>query len=48
VRAKIAATPETSDFTSVQDRIVDTKTAEELSTPKRKAPSSGLSATFSL
>jgi hypothetical protein len=33
VRAKLAATPEASDFTSVQDRIVDTQTAAEVSTP---------------
>ena len=33
VRAKIAATPESSDFTSVQDRIVDLKAANEVSTP---------------
>ena len=33
VRAKIATTPETSDFTSAQDRIIDAKTADEVSTP---------------
>ena len=33
VRAKLAATPETSDFTSAQDRIIDAKTADEVSTP---------------
>ncbi len=33
VRATIAATPESSDFTSVQDRIVDLKAAEEVSMP---------------
>ena len=33
VRANIAKTPETSDFTSAQDRIVDAKTADEVSTP---------------
>ncbi len=33
VRATIAATPESSDFTSVQDRIVDLNAAEEVSTP---------------
>ena len=33
VRAKIAATPESSDFTSAQDRIADLKRAEEVSTP---------------
>ena len=33
MRAKIAATPESSDFTSVQDRIVDLKAANEVSTP---------------
>ena len=32
VRAKIAATPESSDFTSAQDRIVDLKSADEVST----------------
>ena len=34
VRANIATTPESSDFTSAQDRIVDLKTAEEVSTPE--------------
>jgi REP element-mobilizing transposase RayT len=33
VRANIATSPESSDFTSAQDRIVDLKTAEEVSTP---------------
>ena len=46
VRANIAVSPESSDFTSAQDRIVDLKAAEEVSTPE-VAPSSGLSATFS-
>jgi REP element-mobilizing transposase RayT len=32
VRAKIAVTPESSDFTSAQDRIADLKTAHEVST----------------
>jgi REP element-mobilizing transposase RayT len=32
VRANIAKTPEASDFTSAQDRIVDLKSAEEVST----------------
>lgn len=35
-----------SDFTSAQDRIIDLKSAEEVSTLE-EAPSSGLSATFS-
>ena len=34
VRAKIAATPESSDFSSAQDRIVDLKIADEVSTPE--------------
>ena len=34
VRANIATTPESSDFTSAQDRIVDLKAAEEVSTPE--------------
>ena len=46
VRANIATSPESSDFTSAQDRIVDLKTAEEVATLE-EAPSSGLSATFS-
>ena len=46
VRANIATSPESSDFTSAQDRILDLQTAEEVSTPE-VAPSSGLSATFS-
>lgn len=33
IRAKIAASPESSDFTSAQDRLADLKTAEEVSTP---------------
>lgn len=33
IRAKIAASPESSDFTSAQDRIADLKTAEDVSTP---------------
>ena len=33
VRAKIATTPEPSDFTSAQDRIIDAKTSDEISTP---------------
>ena len=33
VRANIAVSPESSDFTSAQDRIADLKTAEEVSTP---------------
>lgn len=32
VRAELAITPETSDFTSAQDRIVDAETADEVST----------------
>ena len=40
IRAGIAATPETSDFTSVKERIEDLQAANE-------SPSSGLSATFS-
>jgi hypothetical protein len=43
VRAKIAAAPESSDSTSAQDRIVDLKTAEDV-TACEEAPSSGLSA----
>ena len=46
IRAAIAMTPETSDFTSAQDRIADLKTAENVSTLEQ-APSTGLSATFS-
>ncbi len=46
VRAKIAVTPESSDFTSAQDRIADLKMAGEVSAPEL-APSTGLSATFS-
>ena len=33
IRAGIATKPETSDFTSAQERIADLKTAEEVSTP---------------
>ena len=33
MRANIAVSPESSDFTSAQDRIVDLKTAEDVSTP---------------
>ena len=33
MRAKIAKTPESSDFTSAQDRIADLKSADEVSTP---------------
>ena len=36
VRAGIAATPEASDFTSAQERIVDLKTADEVSTADAK------------
>lgn len=32
IRAKMAASPESSDFTSAQDRLADLKTAEEVST----------------
>ena len=45
VRANIAVSPESSDFTSAQDRIVDLETAEEVSTleeaphPARRSPS---------
>ena len=46
VRAAIAKSPETSDFSSAQDRIVDLKAAEDMATCG-EAPSSGLSATFS-
>ncbi len=46
VRAKIAMTPESSDFTSAQDRIADLKMAGEVSAPE-EPPSTGLSATFS-
>ncbi len=34
IRAKIAASPESSDFTSAQDRLADLKTTEEVSTPE--------------
>ncbi|MFO1003523.1 MAG: hypothetical protein U0936_24585 [Planctomycetaceae bacterium] len=36
VRAGLAANPENSDFTSAQDRILDLKSAEEVSTPDAK------------
>src|SRR4029079_4322409 len=36
IRARIAATPETSDFTSVQARIKDRQSAEPVSTPAAK------------
>ena len=36
VRAGIAATPEASDFTSVQERIADLKSADEVSTADAK------------
>jgi len=49
IRAGIAATPETSDFTSVKERIEDLKTANDVVTAVTLAenPSSGLTATFS-
>ena len=34
IRAGLAATPEKSDFTCAQERIVDLKSAEEVSTPE--------------
>ncbi len=46
IRARIAVSPESSDFTSAQDRIADLKTADEVST-QEQSPSSGLAATFS-
>ena len=46
IRAGIALTPETSDFTSVHERIVDRQSAVNIG-DERQAPSSGLSATFS-
>jgi hypothetical protein len=46
VRAKMAKTPEASDFTSAQDRMVDLKAAGDVALCA-VAPSSGLSATFS-
>ena len=46
IRAGIALTPETSDFTSVQERILDRQSAADIGS-KLEAPSSGLSATFS-
>jgi|GEM_PF-5230550 len=46
IRAGIALTPETSDFTSVQERIVDRRLA--MNHPEEsEAPSSGLAATCS-
>jgi hypothetical protein len=36
IRAGLAATPESSDFTSAQERIADLKSAEEVSTPNAK------------
>ena len=45
IRAGIASKPESSDFTSAQERIADLKTAEVVAPVE--APSSGLSATFS-
>ena len=52
VRAKIATSPESSDFTSAQDRIVDAcgeclVDRVQCSDDAVEAPSSGLSATFS-
>jgi len=46
IRAGIETTPETSDFTSVQERILDRHSAVNIE-DKSQAPSSGLSATFS-
>ena len=46
IRAGIALTPETSDFTSVQERIVDRQSAMNTGI-EPQAPSSGLTATFS-
>ena len=46
VRAMMAKTPETSDFTSAQDRMVDLRAAKDLAKCE-EAPSSGLPATFS-
>ena len=34
MRANIATTPESSDFTSAQDRMVELKAAREVSTPE--------------
>jgi hypothetical protein len=45
IRAGIALTPETSNFTSVQDRILDRQSAVNIGDTSQ-APSSGLSATF--
>ena len=36
VRAGLAATPEQCDFTSAQERIIDLKSADEVSTPDAK------------
>ena len=47
IRASIATSPESSDFTSAQDRIADLRTAESVMKLNEEAPSSGLSATFS-
>ena len=47
IRAGIAATPETSDFTSVQERMADLRTSQRVMTQAEEAPSSGLTATFS-
>ena len=47
IRASIATSPEASDFTSAQDRIADLRTVERVMKLNEKAPSSGLSATFS-
>jgi len=48
IRAGIAMSPESSDFTSAQDRIADLKTAEEVSTLEQAPSSPGApgSATF--
>jgi hypothetical protein len=46
IRAGIAKTPETSDFTSVKERIEDFTTAKDVAA-LLNPPSSGLSATFS-
>ena len=47
IRAAIATSPESCNFTSAQERIADWKTAEEVMTQNDEAPSSGLLATFS-
>ncbi len=46
VHAGIVLTPETSDFTSVLERIVDRQSAVDIEDTSQ-APSSGLAATFS-